>query len=119
MGDTVAGPLLRKMIVDHENVDALLVDTAVHGRIGGGTGVAWDWNAFAPMLQEFAKKTKVIVAGGLTPQNVTQALSALHPWGVDVVTGVEREPGKKDPEKVRAFIHAVRSADEENNGSRS
>lgn len=119
MGDTVPGPLLRKMIVDHENVDALLVDTAVHGRIGGGTGTAWDWNAFAPMVQEFSKKTKVIVAGGLTPQNVTQAIGVLHPWGVDVVTGVEREPGKKDPEKVRAFIDAVRRADEENNGSRS
>jgi phosphoribosylanthranilate isomerase len=119
MGDTVPGPLLRKMIVDHENVDALLVDTAVHGRTSGGTGQTWDWSAFAPMLDEFARGTKVIVAGGLTPTNVTQAIDALHPWGVDVVTGVEREPGKKDPEKVRAFVDAVRRADEENHASRS
>lgn len=54
---------------------------------------------------------RVVVAGGLTPENVGPVVKALHPWGVDVSRGVEEAPGRKDPEKVRAFIRAVRSAE--------
>jgi phosphoribosylanthranilate isomerase len=54
---------------------------------------------------------KLVVAGGLTPSNVEEAMQVLHPWGVDVVSVVEARPGKKDPEKVRAFVRAVREYD--------
>ena len=54
---------------------------------------------------------KLIVAGGLNSENVGEAINILKPWGVDVVSGVEAAPGKKDPEKVRAFVRAVREID--------
>lgn len=70
----------------------------------GGTGQVVDWG----LAREAAQAATVILAGGLTPENVGQALRAVQPYGVDVSSGVEVAPGKKDHEKVRAFLRAVR-----------
>lgn len=70
----------------------------------GGTGQVVDWD----LAREAAQAATVVLAGGLTPENVGQALRAVQPYGVDVSSGVEVAPGKKDPEKVRAFLRAVK-----------
>ncbi len=70
----------------------------------GGTGQVIDWQLAA----EVARAAHILLAGGLTPDNVAKAIQSVQPYGVDVSSGVEREPGKKDHEKVRAFIRAVR-----------
>ena len=77
----------------------------------GGTGRTFNWENFVPLTQSVRAWSKVIVAGGLNSANVTEAMRILHPWGVDVSSGVEARPGKKDPDKVRAFVRAVRDAD--------
>jgi phosphoribosylanthranilate isomerase len=78
---------------------------------GGGTGQAFDWEKERRTIEIIKHLGSVIVAGGLNPINVADAMRILHPWGVDVASGVEASPGKKDPEKVRAFVAAVREAD--------
>jgi phosphoribosylanthranilate isomerase len=81
-------------------------------RAPGGTGKAFDWKKAVPIAEEMRQGgVKLVVAGGLTAENVSEAIAILKPWGVDVVSGVEARPGKKDPEKVRAFVQAVRAAD--------
>ncbi|HEX6880540.1 MAG TPA: phosphoribosylanthranilate isomerase [Terriglobales bacterium] len=89
-------------------VDTVLLDSGNPAE-RGGTGKRFDWEIAG---RELAKVSgvRVIVAGGLNVGNVGDAIAMLRPWGVDVVTGVESEPGKKDPEKVRAFIAAARAA---------
>jgi phosphoribosylanthranilate isomerase len=90
------------------HVDALLIDSRTATAVGG-TGIAFDWQTARKTLFGGAQ-ARMIVAGGLTPQNVAEAIRTLHPWGVDVVSGVEAAPGCKDPEKVRAFIAHARKA---------
>jgi phosphoribosylanthranilate isomerase len=87
---------------------ALMLDSGGSGGQRGGTGMTFDWQDAAPMAGLLAKKFKLIIAGGLKPDNVARALRIFRPWGVDVVSGVEQAPGKKDGEKLRAFIAAVR-----------
>jgi phosphoribosylanthranilate isomerase len=89
--------------------DAVLVDSGSPTR-QGGTGLTFDWVRAQPFISGLRKKHKVIVAGGLTPDNVARALEMFKPWGVDVASGVEASPGKKDQQKVRDFIKAVRAA---------
>jgi phosphoribosylanthranilate isomerase len=81
-------------------------------RMPGGTGKTFDWQKAVPIAESMRRSgVKLVVAGGLTPENVGEAMIVLKPWGVDVVSGVEASPGKKDPDKVRAFVKAVRDAD--------
>ena len=89
---------------------ALLVDSGSAVQ-AGGTGETFDWQRTRTLLGMMQGFAKVIVAGGLTPANVTAAVEIFHPWGVDVSTGVEREPGRKDSEKVKQFINAVRAVE--------
>ncbi len=88
-------------------VDTFLLDSSTRLQ-PGGTGKTFDWKKVAPLVEVMSKSVKVVVAGGLTPDNVADAIHILKPWGVDVSSGVEAIPGKKDPEKVRAFVQAVR-----------
>jgi len=75
----------------------------------GGTGMTCDWNKAKTLVKSMDKP--VLLAGGLTPENVKEAIETVQPWGVDVSSGVELEPGKKDMTKVKAFIAACRSHD--------
>lgn len=86
-----------------ECVDYILLDS------GAGSGLTFDWRAVRARVD--GHSARLIVAGGLTPENVGLAMHALTPWGVDVVTGVEAAPGKKDPAKLRAFVAAVRKSE--------
>jgi phosphoribosylanthranilate isomerase len=90
-----------------ESISALLLDSG-NGTMGGGTGMVFDWDLAAEALRILPRGISIIVAGGLNPENVARAIDKFHPWGVDVVSGVESEPGKKDIQKVKAFVAAVR-----------
>ena len=92
------------------SVRAFLLDSA-RGDKRGGTGEVFDWSAAKNSAEVIKTLGNIVVAGGLTPGNVTEAMGILRPWGVDVVSGVELQPGKKDPEKVKAFVAAVREAE--------
>ncbi len=100
---------IRPQVFADPSLDATLVDSCVSGA-AGGTGVAYDWSAAAKTIFQNAGARKCIAAGGLTPENVAQAIRVLRPWGVDVASGVESSPGRKDPARLRAFIAAARAA---------
>jgi phosphoribosylanthranilate isomerase len=86
-----------------KDAPAFLLDASVKGEYGG-TGITADWEGAA----ELANKYPFLLAGGLTPENVAQAVRKVRPWGVDVASGVEYAPGEKDANRMKAFVHAVR-----------
>jgi len=89
------------------DIDAILLDSGSADE-PGGTGKPFEWERAAPLAAKIRDAMPLIIAGGLTPENVAEALDLFRPWGVDVVSGVEFEPGKKSSTKVRHFIAAVR-----------
>jgi phosphoribosylanthranilate isomerase len=91
-------------------VDALLVDSTTDEG-AGGTGETHDWEATRDLAADL--DSPVVLAGGLTPENVGEAVRTAAPYGVDVASGVESEGGTKDPAAVRGFVRAVRRADAE------
>ena len=86
-------------------VSALLLDAYVSGQ-PGGTGKCCDWE----QARQIAARYRVILAGGLNPENVAAAVRRVRPYGVDVSSGVEKSPGYKDPEKVASFIRMARES---------
>ena len=88
----------------------ILVDTRLPGGtpLPGGTGVPFDWS----LVRGLAEQVRfLMLAGGLSPSNVAEAIGSARPHGVDVSSGVESGPGRKDPEKVKDFVQAVRVAE--------
>jgi phosphoribosylanthranilate isomerase len=99
----------RMTSIDREpgRIDAYVADTYSE-KLPGGTGKVGNWEAVRALVQSSA--TPVILAGGLHPANVREALQAVRPWGVDVSSGVESAPGKKNINRVREFIQQCRTA---------
>ena len=115
-GELAAGyPIIRAVAVGEDfRVETLqklggktfLLD-AYHPDLRGGTGTPFDWT----LARKAAEYGTIILAGGLTPGNVGRAISEVHPFAVDIASGVESSPGQKDPARLRAFFEAVREAD--------
>lgn len=107
-----ADRVLRKglrTVAGNASVDVALIDART-ATASGGTGKTVDWSRTREAIEAEAGRTRIILAGGLRPENVAEAIRTLRPWGVDVTSGVELQPGKKDPARVRAFILAARAA---------
>jgi phosphoribosylanthranilate isomerase len=85
--------------LERYRTDFHLLDTAVAG-VRGGSGQAWDWG----LVAERRSKVPAILSGGLTAENVLDGIAAVHPWAVDVSSGVESAPGVKDPARLEAFL---------------
>ena len=97
---------LEKFIMAAVPPDAILLDS------GAGSGRTFDWRGVRSFLT--GTEMKFIVAGGLNPDNAAAAVQFFRPWGVDAVSGVESVPGKKDPEKLKQFVAAVRNVEKQN-----
>lgn len=100
-----AGVDLLQFAARYEQASAILID-AFRAGIPGGTGETFDWS-----LIPAKRSAKLVLSGGLTPDNVGAGIDTVHPWAVDVSSGVESQPGVKDRERIGRFIDAVRRAD--------
>lgn len=98
-----------RAVARHNDIDAVLLDTRT-AMGSGGTGKAFDWKRAREVVAAEAGRLRIIVAGGLYPGNIREAILTLRPWGVDVASGVEFAPGKKHPEILRDFIREARFA---------
>lgn len=92
-------------------VDAIMVDSGSRTQ-HGGTGQPFDWVRALDYITPLEERSRIIIAGGLSAENVSSAIALFRPWGVDAVTSLEREKGKKDHDRVRAFVAAVRQAEQ-------
>lgn len=90
--------------INNYDVDYYMLDTHSESE-KGGTGKSFDWK----IIENFEFLKPVILSGGLTPANVESAVKKVSPWGVDVSSGVEKAPGKKDPEKMKKIVEIVRA----------
>jgi phosphoribosylanthranilate isomerase len=90
-------------------IDGVLVDSRTATAVGG-TGIPFDWQSARATIFNQRPNLKLIAAGGLSPLNVAEAITMLRPWGIDVASGVEEEPGKKAAAKILAFITNARTA---------
>ncbi|MBS1822429.1 MAG: phosphoribosylanthranilate isomerase [Acidobacteria bacterium] len=88
--------------------DRVLIDSRV-GQATGGTGVTFDWESARQVFERYGRELKIIAAGGLRPGNLAEAIALMRPWGVDVASGVEAAPGRKDPEKLKVFLQIART----------
>lgn len=95
-----------ELAAEWPDAHAFLLDAHRPGE-PGGTGNTFEWNRVPARLPR-----PIVLAGGLSPDNVMEAVQQVRPWAVDVSSGVEREPGRKDPGLVKAFVAAVRNADD-------
>ncbi|QNN24952.1 phosphoribosylanthranilate isomerase [Planctomycetales bacterium ZRK34] len=104
-------PMLEHYAAMYQRVEhfaGLLIDTPDPSPLGGGTGVTFDWPALRRVLARAATNLPIMLAGGLTPGNVAEAIEVVRPWGVDVSSGVESSRGVKDIKKIAAFCKAAR-----------
>ncbi|QBM29710.1 phosphoribosylanthranilate isomerase [Hydrogenophaga pseudoflava] len=111
-GPAGAGFDLLKYASDFTAAQAILLDAHVEGY--GGGGQSFDWTAFPWSHPTLNASSRLVLSGGLTPANVTDGIRLVRPWAVDVSSGVEAAKGIKDPDKMLAFVAAVRAADAQN-----
>jgi phosphoribosylanthranilate isomerase len=98
-------PVRAALVLEGSGIGALVVDSKTSS-MPAGTGVALDWEVSAGVAR--AMELPLILAGGLTAENVADAVEQVRPWAVDVISGVETEPGIKDGEKMKAFVRAAK-----------
>jgi phosphoribosylanthranilate isomerase len=109
-GNSAAGVTQQlKEIAEQGITQRVLIDSKI-GNATGGTGIPFDWTAARAVFADAGAELNLILAGGLRPDNITEAITGLAPWGVDVASGAEETPGRKSPQKLAAFIKKARDS---------